>query len=424
MPGAIGIGVGLLLAVLPSACTGSSHRASTGSPSVASARALLAAEAAALVHRDRAAFGAVLDRSSAASAYRAEQLREYDNAVRVPLSSWHYGIVGAIRDRAAQRQAARRYDAPVLLLHVTAKYRLRGIDALPDRHEQYLVFVRRAGRILLAGDDALPGEALRSWSPPWRYGPLIAHRGAASLVLGPPSDARQLPGLATATDAAVSAVTRVWGTSWAQRVAVLIPSSQAEFRTLAGFPSSGPASDASAVAVTTGIDSGTGRAYGQRLVLDPPQFARLTRVGRGIVLRHEASHLATAAATADITPRWLIEGFAEYVANLGTGQSVRVAASELRQAVAAGQLPSRLPSDQDFGARGATLARVYEQSWLACRLIAQRIGQHGLVRFYRAIGSALEPRAQAVANALGTALHVSRRTFVRQWRRYLQDQLS
>lgn len=424
MRGAIGVVIGLLLAVLATACSGSSARTSNSRPSIASARAVLAAEATALLHRDRAAFGAAFDRSSAASAYRAEQLRGYDNAAHVPLGSWHYVIVGAIRDRAAQRQADRRYDAPVLLLHVTVEYRLRGIDTLPDRHDQYLVFVRRGGHTLLAGDGALTGEALRSWVPPWGYGPLVAHRGAASLVLGPPSDAGLLPRLATDTDAAVAAVTRVWGTGWAQRVAVLIPSSAAEFRSLAGFPSSGRSPDASAVAVTTGIDSGTGRPYGQRLVLDPSQLARLTPVGRGIVLRHEVTHLATAAATADITPRWLIEGFAEYVANLGTGQSVRVAASELRQAVAAGHLPAGVPSDRDFAARGAALARAYEQSWLACRLIAQRIGQAGLVRFYRLIGSALEPRAQAVRDAFTTLLHESQRTFVRQWQRYLKDQLS
>ena len=71
------------------------------------------------------------------------------------------------------------------------------------------------------------------------------------------------------------------------------------------------------------------------------------------------------------TPRWIVEGFAEYVANLGTGQPVPVAAAELRDEVAAGRTPSALPADTAFATTGDRLASVYEQAWLACRLIAR-----------------------------------------------------
>jgi hypothetical protein len=239
-------------------------------------------------------------------------------------------------------------------------------------------------------------------------------------VLGPPADQAQLPALAAAVDRASGAVTRVWGTGWSQRVAVLIPASAAEFDALSGASST----DVSAAAVTDGIDSGTGRPYGQRLVLNPAQLDELTPTGREIVLRHEITHLATAADTADITPRWLVEGFADYIGNLDSGQTTVVAAAELHAAVARGQVPAQLPSDKAFGASGAELARVYEQSWLACRLIAQRFGARALVRFYRAVGTALEPQAPALADAFRSVLHETQAAFTTQWRAYLKTQLS
>jgi hypothetical protein len=255
---------------------------------------------------------------------------------------------------------------------------------------------------------------------PWHYGRLAAVSGRSSLVLGPAADRAELSALAAATDAAVTAVDRGWGTGWARRVAVLVPSSPAEFEALSGAG----IADVSAAAVTDGIDSGTGRPYGQRLVLNPEQLPKLTATGLGVVLRHEVTHLATAADTADITPRWLVEGYADYIGNATSGQSLRTAASELRATVAHGVLPGALPGDTAFSSAGSALARVYEQSWLACRLIAVRVGPAGLRRFYRAVGTALEPRAAAVSHAFAAVLHESQAAFTRQWRSYLRESLS
>ncbi len=399
------------------ACTGSSGGAGNRAPSLAAVRQVLASYAAAVRTRDRAGVLAALDPRE--QGFRGAELGDYRSLSRLPLRVWRYAVVGEIRDRAANRAAQRRYGEPVRLVHVMLQYALRGVDPVPGGHDQYLVFTQRGGHTYLAGDDAVTGETLRSWVGPWRYGPLIAVAGARSLVLGPPDDRPQLQALARQVDAAVAAVDSVWGTSWSQRVAALVPASAAEYVTLTGTT----ARESAASALTQGIDSGTGRPYGQRLVLDPTQLSRLSALGERIVLVHEVTHLATAAATADITPRWLVEGFAEYVANLHTGQPVATAASELRGAVRAGRVPDALPSDAAFGVGGAALAREYEQSWLACRLIAARVGPAGLLRFYRAIGTALAPREEAVAAAFRSVLHESERTFTRQWRAYLTRQL-
>jgi hypothetical protein len=404
--------------VLAAGCTSAGQPAA--GPDVARARAVLAAQAQAIRGHDRAALVATIDPSAAARAFRRKQRAALSNLAAVPLAGWRYGVVGPIHDGAAIRAARARYGAPVLLLHVRLEYRLGGVDTVPDSHDLYDVFTERDGRTYLAGDDALAATGSPSWVAPWQYGPLAIARGRSSLVLGPPADRPRLPGLARAVDAAIGAVSTVWGRGWSRRVAVLIPASAAEFSALTG---SGVV-DVSAAAVTGGIDAASGRPYGQRLVLNPGQLDRLSDVGEGIVLRHEVTHLASAADTSDITPRWLAEGVAEYVANLGTGQPVRVAAGELAAAVAAGSVPTALPGEDAFAGSGAALARAYESAWLACRLIAARVGAAGLVRFYRAVGTALEPAGPALADAFRTVLRESEASFTGQWRRYLEDQLS
>jgi hypothetical protein len=381
---------------------------------------LLAAQARAVIGHDAARLRTVLDPSAAARRFRTEQLGELANLRAVPLAGWGYTVIGQIRDRAAERAATLRYRAPVLLLHVTLGYRLRGVDALPSRHDLYLSFVARDRHTYLAGDDALATEGMTSWTGPWHYGPLAVAKGHRTLVVGPQASQRALPGLASAADAAVTAVTAVWGTGWTQRVAVVVPASTAEFDSLTGTA----ARDVSAAALTEGVDAASGEPYGQRLVLDPSELPRLTAAGRAIVMRHEVTHLAAAPDTADITPRWLVEGFADYVAERGIDEPVRRTAAELHAAVAAGRVPQVLPQDSAFDATGTALAGVYEQSWLACRLIAERVGVSGLVRFYRDVGTALEPQAQAVADAFGRVLHETQGAFTAQWRAYLKTELS
>ena len=402
-----------------SACTRSSGASKATGPTMAAVRALLASYGSAVLERDRATLLGDLDPAAVAAPFRQQQRRDYASLARLPLRLWSYRIVGEIRDRAAVASATQRYGAPVRLVHVTLSYALREVDALPSVHDEYLVFVRRGTHTYIGGDDALSGQNQLSWTGPWRYGPLTAVTGARSLVLGRPGSEPVLRALADEVDAVIPAVTRVWGTAWSQRVAVIVPATDAEFTALTG---SG-IRDVSAAAVTEGIDSGSGRPYGQRLVLNPAQLDRLTPLGRRIVLTHEITHLAAAADTPDITPRWLAEGFADAVANLHTGQSVATAAAELRPAVTHGRVPPALPADTAFGASGTALAQVYEQSWLACRLIAERVGLPGLVRFYRAVGTALAPRAEALAGAFGAVLHETEAQFTTQWRAYLTAQL-
>ena len=414
------LGVALFVA-LPG-CGASSPAPSQGAaPRIADVGQLLARHARAVRARSARDYLADVDPSAAAAPFRAQESGDIANLAQVPLARWSYLIDSTVHDPAVLAASRRRFGTTTLILQVTLSYALRYVDPQPSKHALWLTFVRRHGRTYLATDDDLATVGSPSWAGAWRFGPLAAARGDSTLALGPQRERARLPALAAAVDAAVPAVTAVWGRNWSRRVAVILSASPQEF---AALTRAGTAiGDESAAAVTDGVDA-AGQPYGQRLVLAPGALAELSTVGLGIVLRHEITHLATAASTAQPTPRWLVEGFADYVGNLSSGQSVAAAAPELRAVVIAGRVPQQLPSDIAFTASGSALARAYELSWLGCRLIAAKAGQAALVRFYRAVGTATSSSSEAIATALHAVLHESLATFTSQWRAYLKSELS
>jgi hypothetical protein len=374
------------------------------------------------MHHSARAFLADVDTSSRAAAFRSRQRAQIASLAAVPLQSWRYDIDSPVTDQAAIGASAKRLGAPVLIVHVSLSYALKFVDPRPTSRDLWWTFVRRPGRVVIAADDDLARTGGASWTGPWDYGRLLAVRGRASLVLGHPSDSGSLPGIAAAVDAAVPAVTDVWGPNWTRRVAVLVPGSQREVSALLGA-SAAALTDISGVAVSDAGEPNGAPPSGQRLVLNPAALHRLSPTGLGIVVRHEVTHIASAASTGPSSPRWLVEGFADYVGNRGSGQSVRAAAPELRADVARGQLPAALPADAAFAAGGAGLPQVYEQSWLACRLVAAEAGPAGLVRLYRLVGASTDSPRAAVAAALQATLRESPAAFTAQWRSYLRGQL-
>jgi hypothetical protein len=226
-------------------------------------------------------------------------------------------------------------------------------------------------------------------------------------------------------------VNRVWGTGWNDQVAVLIPDTAAEFDAVSG---AGATSDQTAIAAVAVADAvrtdlpgpgGGGTVLGARIVLNPANLSRLDPAGRRLVVQHELTHIATRADTVDQMPTWLIEGFADYVGNLGSSQSVPLAARELAGEVRRGAVPAALPTDAEFAGTDRRLAQVYEEAWLACRLIARRYGQPALVRLYRQVADAARrDPAGAAATGLGQVLHLSVAGLTAAWRAELVRELA
>ncbi|MEP7020223.1 MAG: hypothetical protein ABI808_06195 [Pseudonocardiales bacterium] len=379
--------------------------------------AVLTRHAAAVLARSPSAFLADLDTAEAAGDFRTRQQAQITNIAQVPLQSWRYSLSAPVTEPAAGTAAAKRLGAPALIVRVSLAYALKVVDAQPSVHDLWWTFTQRHGQVYLAGDSDLAELGGASWRGPWDYGPLVVVRGASSLVLGHPQAASQLAPLAAIVDAAVPVVSAVWGQGWSRQVAVLVPASDAELSALAGAGSA--LTDVSAVTVSDAPDPVNGTRSGQRLVLNPSALSTLTAAGLRVVVQHELTHIASASATGQASPRWLVEGLAEYVANLGNPQPVSVAASELREEVAGGTLPAALPGDAEFAPGAARLPQVYEEAWLACRLIAARAGQDGLVKVYRLVGASPDVGASALSAALRTVLHLTPAAFTAQWRSYL-----
>jgi hypothetical protein len=83
-----------------------------------------------------------------------------------------------------------------------------------------------------------------------------------------------------------------------------------------------------------------------------------------------------------------------------------------------------LPADSDFAGGNPRLPQAYEQAWLACRLIAGRVGAAGLVRFYRQVSAAARSvPATAVAAGLRATLRLSVPSFTAVWQAALRQEL-
>ncbi len=380
----------------------------------AAVRTLLAGRAQAVLRRDRAGFLATLDPQG--EPFRARQAAMFDALAEVPLARWEYRLE-ARREQPGSAALDARYGtwwAP----EVALRYSFDGYAAAPTLLTQGFTFVEREDRWYVAEDSDFPDR--RTAHQIWDEGPVTVIRGARCLVLSHPDPDALVAQVAAACEDAVPRVTAVWGTAWSQRVVLIVPSSVVELGRL--VPQLGDLSQIAALATAELASPSTGyHPVGDRVLINPAGFARLGVVGRRVVLTHEVAHVASRGLTGPAVPTWLVEGFADYLGYLGAGVPVRTAAQELGEAVRAGHLPTALPSDADFDAGNVALPQIYEQSWLAVRLLVQEFGVPGLLRLYRAAGQA--PAGAPFETALRTAVGTTTAELTAQWRRHLRSEL-
>ena len=381
--------------------------------------ALLDRHGAAVLHKSSHDFLADIDSDSAAAGFRGAQRAQIQALSAVPLLMWSYSVEAPATDANAAAAASKRLDAPAVIVHLSLRYRLAVGDPVPSVHDLWWTFVRRGNRVLASADGDLANEGGASWQGPWDFGPIVTRRSATTLVLAHPDSGVDLAAVVAVSDAAVARVTSVVGSDWVGQAVIILPASSVEAQAVGGAPTT--ISDVSADAVFDPAPGPDGQLTGARVLMAPSVWQRLSAVGRGITLRHELTHVALAKDTTIDTARWVVEGTAEYVANLDTGQSASEIASELRTDVRAGRLPDALPEDSAFG--GSTAPAAYEQAWLACRLIATRSGAGGLLRFYRTVGTTAAPGDGPVAAGLRAVLHVSLASFTAAWRQYIRTEL-
>lgn len=301
----------------------------------------------------------------------------------IPLEGWSYEV------------SAVRVDGVRAFARAELRYRLTGYDAAPAGSAREVELTRDGGSWAVTADRPAPGALPQLWD----QGPVSVERGAHALVLGGAGQSSgSLAELAAEADKAVPAASAAWTRPWAGRVVVLVPGSLDAMAALLGRPAD---EYRGLGAVTTGR-TGAGPAPADRVVVNPEGYGQLTAEGRQVILTHETTHVATRAATTDRTPLWLSEGFADWAAYRDSGRTPAEAAPSLARAVRRGDLPAALPEPGAFafGGDADALARAYEGSWLACRLIAGRWGDAALVSLYEKSGR--DPLPTALAEVLGT----------------------
>jgi hypothetical protein len=384
----------------------------------AAVRELLEVRGAAIRDRDREAWLATVEPTQ--EEFLAKQADLFDALAEVPLGDWSYRLDPESApppnvDLDPVRGSG--WWAP----GVTLTYRIEGYDDVATREQQRLTFVPRGSSWFVAADDDFAAAGRDTTRGLWDSGRVVVTRGRSCIVLGHPGSRSLMRRVATSIDAAVPRVVAAWGEAWSQRVVALVPSSQDELGRVVG--GHGDYSQIAAVATAELTNASAGyHPVGDRIVINPPNFAKLGTLGRRVVLTHEVTHVATRAASGPAAPVWLVEGFADYVGYRGVHVPYSVSAAELRSSVRRGRVPDALPSDRDFEGNNTHLAQVYEEAWLAVSLLAEQHGRDELLQFYRAVG---RPGAQpaAVDDAFRDLWGTSLAAFTAEWQRDLVTRL-
>ena len=262
-------------------------------------------------------------------------------------------------------------------------------DSAPSQAQVVVSFAPDGDGLGIAGfggDDS----AERGRVPLWLRGELSVARSRGVLVMvdGAQSEADEV---AARVRRGIDVVRRVLP-AWRAPVVVEVPASAADLdETLGADP--GTYKAISAVTATAG--SGTDAEAPVHVFVNPTVTDRLRRAGAQVVMSHELVHVATDAARSGAEP-WLVEGFADYVALRDTDLPD---STTLGRAIADARrdgVPDDLPGAADFDTRAVGLQARYEEAWLACRIIAERLGERRLVAMYDAAGSGT-PVASALA---------------------------
>lgn len=368
----------------------------------ARASTALAALERAVAREDRAAFGRVFDDAGSAS---RQASRLFATLSRLPLRSFSLRYISEhLADLSVAER--RRIGENAWLAEVDVRWALRGYDRREVQAEVDVIFADdgdRARIVRIGPEDG--GRA-----PEWLLGPVRVSEHGDVLLLASPSQPRLGRDIERQISGLDDDVRRVLQ-SWRGPLVVVVPGSAAQMERFLGAR---PGQYNAIAAVTTVAGTDSDRASPVRIVVNPPVFAGLGPKAGRVVLAHEATHVATGATTGSDLPLWLVEGFADYVALVAEPVPVEVAAAQAIDRVRRNGPPDRLPGRREFATSAHGLGASYEAAWLACRLIAERHGERGLVRFYRSA------ETLGVAAAFRSVLDTGPRAFTREWRSYLR----
>lgn len=376
----------------------------------------------AVLERDRAAFLADLDDTDAEFVKRQEQV--FDSLGKLEFSAWEYRVrddsysVGSI-----DWKRYGRFDdvaLPVLTLH----YQLKGYDKRPVVRRVVYTVVLDGDRWRIANDRDLQESTTSGTSvrrDPWENGPITVAKTRNGLVIGHPDDAEAIAGIQKEVESAVRHVSSYVGKAWGERTVVILPANHEELQYLLENPDVPFEFAAIAHAEFTTLDEDFfGQFAGTRVVINPENFNPSSSFNR-LLIRHEITHVAMFERTGPLSPKWLVEGIAEWVGNAGSDLPTTRLAGAMADLVEEEGVPQHLPLDSDFGLIGEASVG-YNAGWLLCRYIETRYGRAALLRFYDQMGNrtGLDKPGEKLGSVLNAVLKTDETRLLRDWRPYVK----
>ena len=390
-------------------------RAAAGQADPAAAvRPILASRAAAVLHHDRAAFLATVDRRRT-TFYRA-QAALFDRIVTVPFSYLVYRVSGPGQDLASARVRSRYAPSPVYLPEVEASYRFRGQDSAPVTSRYFYTFVETSAGWRIAGQ----GEAAAPRKDDveiWDASPVRSLASSRTLVVYHAADRALAERLLSAAERGYSQVAATWSAPWDHKVVILVPHDQVEAERLVH------GRDLSAVAAVASSQIEDGpehRVLGNRVIVNASVIRRYNALNLQIVVTHEMTHVATRKVGVGV-PLFLVEGFADFTALRPIDAPPRITRPALRAAVRTGRFKGTLPSGDDLRGSDATLA--YDEGSSFCLWIARTFGEAKVQSLYRSFSGGREPTPELLDRRLRQVLGISRATAQSRWAAWVRQAL-
>lgn len=365
-------------------------------------RQVVNAQARAVARGDRSGFVSGWDTALRSSRRRAHDT--YANLTALRVVDWSARYLAS----DSGSQSVRRPDnlaGAVWTAQVTVSWRLDGFDSADAESLLAYTLVQRGEQARIVD---IRGAA-NAREPVWSTGPLEVRRSAHTLVAAATDhDADRLDRL---LQVAYRDVHRVLE-GWHGRLVAYSPASAEQFESALDAT---PGSVATVAAITTAVDGSQDSRAPVAIVVQPDVFDAIGALGRQNVITHEATHVATDAAVA-VTPLWLVEGFADYVAIRSLAVPPAQWARQLIRQVRRGGAPKTLPGDAAFALTRSDVEVSYEQAHVAVQLINSRYGRQRLLAFYDAVSAHPSLLDHALRAELGTTPHA----FTSAWRHTLQ----
>ncbi|HEX4470388.1 MAG TPA: hypothetical protein VH085_00360, partial [Nocardioides sp.] len=321
--------------------------------------------AQAVLGGDQSAFMSVVDTDQ--RSFDHAQLVAWGNTRRLPLAKLSFAYDGVLEPDNPLHTAT-------FLARVTTTYEIAGYDTSPVQVDDGFSFVKVHGSWKLAGvSDADDQFAKTALPVPWDGPPIDTYGDGHYLAVvdrGKKALGRRIVALCRVGNREDRTLLGIENT----RPTVVVATTQTTgFRKFSGFD---------AEAVTYPLSGPDGVTPGWRVAVNPHMVAEAA--ASPVVLPHELTHLATQSYLAD-SPRWLVEGSAEYVAyhaHGGLAAEMRGQGYGLRRPV-----QDRLPDTATFYSR-AHVQFDYVEGTALVTWIEEHRGRDAVVSLMRAYDDA------------------------------------